>query len=110
MTEFYCQALDFHGTMWCGRCKLNWTTGVSNAPKCKPKADPPINIPEMYSTITGQAKNITDSQAALLAAKLRTEPYPGEMRRAAVLTAAGQLLERVYKYQQIMDLLKGGKS
>jgi hypothetical protein len=110
MTEFMCQALDFYGATWCGRCRLNWTTGVSNAPKCKPKADPPIGISEMYTTLTHEAKRLTDSQAVCIAAKFRTEPYQPEMRKAAVMIAAAQLLEQVYRDERIMQLLKAGKS
>lgn len=107
MTDFFCQALDFCGVTWCGRCRLNWTTGVANAPKCKAKADPPIGIVEMHGMLMAQAKRVTDSQQACIALKFRTEPYQEEMRLAAVLMAAAQLLERVYKDEQIMELLKG---
>jgi len=106
MTQFMCQALDFSGTTWCGRCRLNWSTGVSSAPACKPKADPPIGMTEMYGTLTGEAKRVTDSQDVCIKAKFRTEPDGGEMRKAAVIMAAAQLIERVYRDERIMALLK----
>jgi hypothetical protein len=109
VTEPFCQALDFDGTTWCGRCRQHWTTGVSNSPPCKLTADPPIRIPEMVATLTGESQRKTDSQAACIAAKVRTEPYQPEMRKAAVLTAAAQLLDRVQGDKRIMELLKGGK-
>jgi hypothetical protein len=111
MTEFLCQSIDFAGTTWCGRCRLNWTTGARDAPKCKPKADPPIGVPTMYTELVAEAGRITDSQHAAILAQMRTEPYAPEMRRVAVLMAAAELLALIYRDKQIMELLKatGGK-
>jgi hypothetical protein len=107
MTDFMCQALDFHGHTYCSRCRLDWPTGVACSPQCKPKADPPIGLVTMYEGLTSQANRIIDSQQALIAAKARITPDEGEMRRRAVLMAAAQLIERVYRDERIMGLLKG---
>jgi hypothetical protein len=112
MTEFVCQALDFNGRMYCGRCRLDWPAAAAeaNVPRCKPKADPPIGITEMWLTLTAEAKRTTDSQHACIEMKFRTEPYQPEMRKAAVMIATAQLLEQVYRDERIMQLLKERKS
>ena len=107
MTDFICQAIDFAGHMWCGRCRLDWLAAAKNVPGCKPKADPPIGIPTMYEGLTAEAGRIADSQHAAIAAKLRTAPNESEMRRYAVLMAAAQLLAKIHQDKQIMELLKG---
>jgi hypothetical protein len=107
MTEFLCQSIDFAGTTWCGRCRLNWTTGARDAPKCKPKADPPISITMMYEGLLDEANRIADSQHAAIVAGFRTAPEPSHMRRHAVLMATKDLLARIYADKQIMELLKG---
>lgn len=109
MTDFFCQALDFSGRMYCARCRLDWPTSAPAAevPKCKPKADPPIGLTEMSVTLRAEAKRTTDSQQACVAGKFRTEPYAPEMRKAAVMMAAAQLLERVYRDERMMAILKG---
>lgn len=111
MTDFICQAIDFHGHTYCSRCRSDWPTGTSTSPACKPKAVPPIGMVTMYEDVVGQANRIIDSQQALIAAKVRITPDEGEMRRHAVLMAAAQLIERIYRDTRIMELLKatGGK-
>src|SRR5262249_33952166 len=107
MTDFICQAQDFNGHMHCGRCKLDWPAGKKDVPGCKPKADPPIGMATMYVELLDTAKRIADSQHAAIGAKLRITSEPSEMRCHAVLMAAAQLIERVYRDERIMALLKG---
>jgi hypothetical protein len=111
MTTIFCQAQEFaSGRTHCGRCRLDWLGSVQAGERipCKSKADPPIGIPHMIATLLQQAKIVTDSQHAAIAAGYRREPYAPELRRAAVIAAAAQLLEKINADERIMEILKGG--
>jgi hypothetical protein len=112
MSNFVCQAQEYAGRMWCGRCGTSWDvkSEADIGGACKPKADPPIGFAEMETTVRGQALAIIASQHAAVKAGFRGDPYLPELRKAAVLMAVAVILERVRGDERIMALLKGRKS
>ncbi len=108
MNGFVCQAQEYAGRMWCGRCGTSWDVKDESdvAGACKPKAEPPIALAEMEQGARGAALAILGSQHAAVNAGYRREPYMPELRKAAVLMAAAALLERVRGDARIMELLK----
>lgn len=109
MTVFICHADLYATTMVCGRCNQSWPKGGNPKP-CKAKADPAIGFDDMIDTLERQARLMTAGQWALVAAGTRTSPYMPELRKAAVLDAAAQLLARIKGDKKIVELLKSGAS
>ena len=105
----FCRADEFaNGRTICGRCRLEWATGAAPdaIPACKPKAAPPIESAEMTDVLRRAAEDTMASQRALIAGRFRVLPHDGEMRRAAVLRAAAELIERVAADATIVERLR----
>ena len=105
----FCQAEEFaNGRTICGRCRLEWATGAAPdaIPACKPKASPPVASAEMTEVLRRVACDVVASQRALVAGRFRVLPHDGEMRRAAVLRAAAELIERVAADATIVERLR----
>ena len=104
-----CQAEEFpNGRTLCARCRLDWptATGPNLVPECKPKAVPAIGAAEMTAALRDVARNTIASQCALIASGCRLVPHDGEMRRAVVLRAAAELIERVAGDATIVERLR----
>ena len=105
-----CQAEEFsNGRVICPRCRLDWPagTGPDAMPACRPKAAPPVASAEMIAVLRAVARDTIASQRALVAGAFRTVPHDGEMRRAVVLRAAAELIERVAGDAAIVERLTG---
>ena len=76
-------------------------------PACRPKAAPPVASAEMIAVLRAVARDTIASQRALVAGGFRTVPHDGEMRRAVVLRAAAELIERVAGDAAIVERLTG---
>lgn len=103
-----CQAENFSGTMWCGRCAMSWPTSATGdaAPDCRDKADPPITLGEMIFVAHAQAHADIGSQVALVKAGLRDAPDMPTLRRCAVLRRIVTLLERVKGEPGLIERLR----
>jgi hypothetical protein len=103
-----CQAEDFSGTMWCGRCNISWPTGATgdDVPDCKPKADPPITLGEMITVAHDQAHADIVSQVTMVNAGLRTAPDLITLRKCAVMQRIVTLLERVKGEPGLIERLR----
>lgn len=105
-----CQAEDFSGTMWCGRCRLSWAADARGdaVPDCKPKADPPITLAEMIAVAHWQAHADIGSQIALVTAGMRQAPDMPTLRKCAVLRRIVTLLERMKAEPGLIERLREG--
>lgn len=105
-----CQAEDFSGAMWCGRCALSWPSSAKGdaVPDCRDKPDPPITLTEMINVAGGQAHADVGSQVALVKAGLRDVPDMPTLRRCAVLRRIVTLLERVKCEPGLVERLREG--
>lgn len=104
-----CQAEDFSGTMWCGRCSLSWPTAAKGdaVPDCRAKPDPAITLTEMIETVHRQAHGDIGSQVALVKAGMRDAPDMPTLRRCSVLRRIVALLERVKGEPGLIERLRG---
>jgi hypothetical protein len=105
-----CQAEDFSGTMWCGRCNLSWPTAArgDGVPDCRDEPEPAITLSEMIQVVGCQAHADTGSQIALVKAGLRSVPDLPTLRRCAVLRRIGTLLERLQAEPGLIERLREG--
>jgi hypothetical protein len=80
-----CQAEDFAGTMWCGRCNISWPTAAMGdaVPDCRDKPEPAVTLTEMIETVHCRAHTDIGSQVVLVKAGLRDGPDMPTLRRAA---------------------------
>lgn len=103
---FWCEAEEFAGLMFCGRCDLQ---GGAVGPKgngCLPKAKPPIGLAEMREVARAVAEREIGSQHAAVNAEFRKEPYMPALRQAAVLYAMAKLVERVEADKEFLERLR----
>jgi hypothetical protein len=102
-----CQAENFNGTMWCGRCRLHWNAAAPvSGPSCKPLADPPIGLAEMIGCLDDHVREGMASQVALVSSGLRSEPWGPALRKIAVFRAIAVLLERIRNDVDVVKRLR----
>jgi hypothetical protein len=105
-----CQAEDFAGIMWCGRCNMSWPINATDdeVPHCKPKPDPPVTLAEMIAALERQVRIDIGSQIAMVKAGLRDGPDLPTLRRCTVLRRIATLLERLQAEPGLIERLREG--
>jgi hypothetical protein len=103
-----CQADNFGGTLWCGRCRMHWDAGAQgdDIPHCKPKADPPIGLTEMIAALEEHVRDEMTSQVVLVRSGLRAEPWGPALRKTAVFRAVAVVLDQIRDDTDAMKRLR----
>lgn len=74
-----------------------------------PGAAEKVGLEEIIQTVTDESIRIEASQRALVAAGIRSAPYPREMRKAEVLRQAGLFLDRLQPHMaEVREIIRGG--
>lgn len=104
-----CEAAQFGQHMACGRCSQTWAA-ADDAPGCKPRPDPEINLMSIAIALNMIWREIEGSQQALVNSGLRQTPYMGQLQRTAILRAGERLLEHIMNDEVILQRLKEART
>jgi hypothetical protein len=103
-----CEAARFGGVHACGRCSLTWPASArgDDVPACKERPEPAITLPAMGQFLMARARQLEQSQAALVVAGDRAEPFMPALHEAAAYRAIDRLLALIHDDEDLRDLIR----